>query len=78
MVKPFYYLKEIEKYDTKHLSLLFGISRQTVWRWELKGMPSHKTKQGKYFVLVDVLDWIKCQPKLIEFYIDFKLKTDYE
>ena len=77
MIKPFYYLKEIEKYDVKHLALLFGISRMTIWRWEnLKDnpLPSHKVNGRKYFVLKEVLEWIKCQPNLIEIYIEFKLK----
>tara|TARA_R100000951_G_scaffold110853_3_gene109205 strand:- start:618 stop:881 length:264 start_codon:yes stop_codon:yes gene_type:complete len=76
MIQPFYYLKEIEKYDNKHLCLLLGISRQTVWNWEHKGMPFHKVKSSKYYILEEVLDWMRCQPKLIEIYIEFKRKIN--
>ncbi len=71
MIKPYYYSKDLQKYNSKHLSLLLGVTRQTIWRWEKKGMPSEKKQGAKYFVLKDVLIWMRDQPALMEIYIEF-------
>lgn len=73
------YYKEIKKFSTNNLALLIGVTPITIWRWRNRGMPSKKykhTEKGCYYLIDDVLDWMKCQPKLMELYIQVRIKLD--
>jgi hypothetical protein len=79
MIKPFYYTKDIQKYSAKHLALFLGVTTVTIWRWKGRGMPFHPYKglsKGNYYILEDVLNWMKTQPKLMELYIQVKIKIE--
>lgn len=76
-MKTYRYYSDSTKLASKDLSQLIGVSRQTVWRWQHQGMPSHRTQRGRHFVLDEVLSWMKEQPKLMELYVLTKIKLDF-
>ena len=65
-----------ERIAAKQLSEIVGVTSMTLWNWRLKGLPFHKYDTGVYYILDEVLEWMKTQPKLIETYILTKRKLE--
>ena len=47
---------------------------RSISRYVQQGMPYHGENRTKYFVLDEVMDWMKDQPKLFERYVELKIK----
>lgn len=66
-IYPYNYLKGRKHLRQLEVCLMLGIGRSTLWRWEKKGLPSHRPRgSNPIYIEEEVLDWIKSQPNLIE------------
>ena len=65
MIYPYDYRKKRKQLRQQEACLLLGIGRTTLWRWEQKGLPSHRPQGASPIYLEDeVLDWVRSQPSL--------------
>ena len=64
------------KLSRKTLSNIIGVSQKTIWNWANEGMPKYSYDKGTYYLLEDTLNWMKCQPKKMELYINVRMKLE--
>ena len=76
-IKSYHYFSDSQKLSAKELSNFLKVSKVTIWRWSKIGMPNHKTRGVRYFVLSEVLDWLKNQPLQWEIYVKAKIDLDF-
>ena len=69
-------LRHIEKLSIKQVMFVIPVCHKTIYNWRAAGMPFHRYKTGVYYKLDEILEWMKCQPKLIELYLHVKSKLD--
>jgi len=62
--------------NQKNLAAAIGVTPMSVNRYVQQGMPYHGEKRNKYFLLDEVMEWMKDQPKLFERYVEIKIKIE--